>query len=415
MGWFSSRKSTPEVKGDRGASTLGIDLNAGTVRAVAGRGGRHRVLVLDDPFAEMPLEISLQHRTPEVGRAGRKLVRRLPHAVCANYLPFLGQPQEWNVGRNTLVAEEALLLALRRIHEPCAGYEHVAVAVPSYLVTAQVGKIVPLLQRVKLPLNGTVVAPLAVAADRAQQLLHDEPLTKDSKTWVVPMLRNGQPAPAVAVICDLDEYALSVSLVKVDAEQAQLLATSSYPRLGMRVWKDRLLDLVADRCVRLCRRDPRDSAEAEQSLYEQIEASLDLIRDGHKVAVKARAAHWFQDLVFQPEDFENFCAPLLKQTLQAVNELVSSAAIVEPPRAIWLLNEAGRLPGLRKTLHRHTTERTYVSVLPAEAVSMAAANLAERWRLGELPRVHLDGQIAFPKKQVESKPASSKTAPTKRI
>jgi hypothetical protein len=414
MGWFSSRKSTPEAETDRG-STLGLDLNAGTVRAIAGRGGRHRVMVLDDPFAELPLAVSLRHRTPEVGRAGTKLIRRLPHAVCSNYLPFLGQPQEWNAGRNSLVADEAMLLVLRKIQEQCAGFEHLAVALPNYLVVSQVTRLVPLLQRVKLPLSGTVAAPLAIAADRAVQLLHDEPLTKDSKTWVVPMLRNGQPAPATVVIVDLDDYALSLSLIKVDNEQAQVLANSVYPRLGLRIWKDRLLDLVSDRCVRLCRRDPRDSAEAEQSLYEQLEASLDLIRDGHRVAVKARAAHWFQDMILQPDDFENFCAPLLKQTLQAVNDLVTSAAIQFPPRAIWLLNEAGRLPGLRKMLHQHATERTFVSLLPTEAVAMAAANLAERWRLGELPRVHLDGQIALPKKASEAKPVANKTAPTKRV
>ena len=404
MGWFTSRKSSPEIRNDRSAS-LGVDLNAGRVRATAGRSNRHRVLLLDDPFADLPMTISMEQRTPEVGRAGARLVRRLPHAVCANYLPFLGQSQEWSAGRLTLRPESAISLALDRLRVLCTGYDHLAMAVPAYLILSQMTKFVPLVMRAKLPLNGTVVAPLAVAADRATQLLHDEPLSQNAKTWVVPIHRSGQAAPTTTVIVDIDDYALTVTLVRVDEEQAQILGSSAYPRLGLKVWKDRLLDCVADRCVRLCRRDPRDSAEAEQSLYEQIDASLDLIRDGHKVAIKARAANWFQDLIFQPDDFEGFCSGMLKQTVQAVNELILTSSLLQPPRAIWLLHDAGRLPGLRKLLHQHATEQTYVTTLPPEAVSMAAANLAERWRVGELPRSHLDSSIPFPKKPAEAKPA----------
>ena len=36
------------------------------------------------------------------------------------------------------------------------------------------------------------------------------------------------------------------------------------------------------------------------------------------------------------------------------------------------------------------TERTNVRVLHPEAAAAAAANLIDRWALGELPRTHLD-------------------------
>ncbi|WP_171471264.1 hypothetical protein [Frigoriglobus tundricola] len=81
-----------------------------------------------------------------------------------------------------------------------------------------------------------------------------------------------------------------------------------WPRLNVKAWKDRLLDAISDRCVRLCRRDPRDSAEAEQALFEQLDEALDRARAGQRSSLCVRTAHWFQDVVQQPEEFEAHCA-----------------------------------------------------------------------------------------------------------
>ena len=102
MGWSNwSRKAAGEL--DTGA-VVGLDLTAGRARAVYGpaAGATPRVLPLDDPHADLPLAISLEHRPAVVGRAGAGLVRRLPHLVCRDYLPALGQTREWRGGRHKL-------------------------------------------------------------------------------------------------------------------------------------------------------------------------------------------------------------------------------------------------------------------------------------------------------------------------
>src|SRR6266487_2443455 len=63
-----------------------------------------RILLLDDPHPDLPLAISLENRALQLGRAGLALARRLPHLTCTNYLPRLGQPQEWKGGRHRLDA-----------------------------------------------------------------------------------------------------------------------------------------------------------------------------------------------------------------------------------------------------------------------------------------------------------------------
>ena len=70
-----------------------------------------------------------------------------------------------------------------------------------------------------------------------------------------------------------------------------MVGTAVWPRLAVKAWKDKLLDAVSDRCVRLCRRDPRDSAEAEQSLFEQLDDSLDRYANVARLARDAVAAY----------------------------------------------------------------------------------------------------------------------------
>src|SRR5262249_16857764 len=197
------------------------------------------------------------------------------------------------------------------------------------------------------------------------------------------------------LIVDCDDHALTASLVQIEKNQARLLATSVQPRLNLRAWKDRVLAGLADRCVRVCRRDPRDSGAAEQAPYEQIDSARDPLRQSPGVELVVRSTHWYQNLILSSDDFGGFCGSLLKPTLGVVRELVQSAA-PEPPQAVWLTHAAGRLPGLSAALHANMAERTGLAVLPPDAGARAAVVMAGRWVRDELPRTHLDSIVMLP-------------------
>src|SRR5581483_3443688 len=103
--------------------------------------------------------------------------------------------------------------------------------------------------RCRLPVLGSVSSALAAAlAAYAEQ------------TW-----------SGLCLVVDADDHALTWSLACVDGAHAAVVGVETVPRLGVRAWKDKLLEAVADRCVRRSRRDPRASAPAEQALYDQLE------------------------------------------------------------------------------------------------------------------------------------------------
>jgi len=405
-----ARKSSSSVS-DVGVTVLGLDVNSTRARAIGQRENRWRTVMLDEPFEELPFAISLDKRAPEVGRQAIQISRRFPHLVCLNYLPCLGMAKEWKAGRLRLDPFQALALTMDRIRASLGEYDTLALTLPSYLSPAQVTKFLQLADKAKWNVKGAAILPLVLAAEYAHEWQNVVPLpmnlpktidpnktwceTEDESDWVVPMPQKGHEpdAPFAVLIIDADEHAMTASVVQLDPTQARLLSTIPLPRLSVRVWKERLLDALSDRCIRLCRRDPRDSAVAEQALYEQLDDALERTRHGQKVDLTVRSEHWFQNLVQQPDDFDGFCTGLMKQSLDSIRELVVSAQLAEPLRAVLFTNAAGRLPGLVEALQKHMPERTTVKVLPPEAVAQATAKLGSRWRDGSLPRVFLDTSL----------------------
>jgi hypothetical protein len=390
----------PQSTPDR-TRVVGIDLTATRVRAVALAAGRTRALVLDDPAEDVLLYLALDRRTPDVGDAGHRLCRKLPHLVCSNFLPQLGQPRRWQGTRCIVTPESALQAVFDKLRGPVAAETDAAgLSLPAYLTAGQVRAVVELAGKARLPLRGTASAPLAVAAHRAGWLLdgltdwpgasHDP--DDDGLEWVVPLPRT-VAGPAAVVVVDVDEFALSASVVGVEPNEVKSLAAAAWPRASLKAWKDRLLDALADRCVRLCRRDPRDSADAEQALYEQLDDALDRAQVGHPVTLSVRGSHWYQDLTQRPSDFEGYCAALAKLGADGVRELVRSVNLPVPPRAVWLTYAAARLPGLAAAVHQGVPEQTDVLALPPNAAADAAAALVPYWLTGLIPSVHLDAVI----------------------
>jgi hypothetical protein len=389
MGWVNWSRKSAEARGDRGP--LGVDLNAGRARAAYGRATRNKLHPLDDPRPDLTLAISMEARSAEVGPKALAISRRLPHAVCSGYLPALRQPQEWKHGRHTLTPESATALALDRLRVACAPHDGIAFGLPTYLSVAQVTALQGLTERAKLKVRGTVTVPLALAAERATHYLHgSREEAADAPT------RTGRSITTTSVlIVDADDYALTAVVVRISEEEVRVLSSATLPRLGTKFWRERLLDSLSDRCVRLCRRDPRDTADTEQMLFDQIEDAIDRARTGQRVSLSVRSTHWYQDLVHAPADLAAFCTPLCRLAGEEMKNLTAAAGN-DGPRAVWLTHDAGRLPGLATALHQAMSERSSVRILHPEAAAAATANLIDRWAVGELPRTHLDTTIPLP-------------------
>jgi hypothetical protein len=396
MAW--AFRSTPATRSQNDPLLVGLDLNASRARAVHGPATlAPSVLPLDGDTEELPTVVSLEGKRPEVGRAGAALCRQAPHLACLDFLASLGETREWVIGRHRLDAARLTTLVLERLHTATAGAGGVMLALPAYMSRVQASLLAPLATKARLPLLGTVRSILATAFAAHATL----------------------PWTGTALVLDADDHALSAATVVADGGQLWLQAGHDWPVLSLRAWKTRLLDRVADRCIRQSRRDPRDSAPAEQSLYEQLEHALDNCGQGRTVELLVQTDRWYQNLLLRPEEFATFCEPLVTRAVEGVRGLVTVGGRTAL-RVVLVTRAAGRLPGLLPALQKAvgTTAGPVAVQEPSEDfgedllaeggslagvalladadVARAAHALAGRVQKGELPQGHHDLTLPVP-------------------
>jgi hypothetical protein len=247
-------------------------------------------------------------------------------------------------------------------------------------------------------LRAVLLAPLGVAAAFAPALYSHlpSPTQNTSKTLVQTNqpARDLRQAPITVGIVDVDTFALSAAVVGIAHDTARLLAFSAWPRLGLSAWYNRVLDAVADHCIRLCRRDPRDWPEAEQGLFEQLPYALEQCYAGQPIRWLVRTDEWYQELHMVPEELEGYCAGLAQSAEQVIRQLTQDTNNSAPPRALWMTSRASRLPGLNRQLQWNKPPGTRLEILSPSAIAQAAATLTAHWPSTEHP-MYLDGTISL--------------------
>lgn len=353
--------------------SAGLDLNASFARAVAGGpDAAPAPLPLEETGAGLPLALSLQGRHPEVGLAGTVLCREFPHLVCQDFLPHLGTEKCWAAGRHRLDAARALGLVFDSVRLALGGVRSLVLALPPYLSSAQAVQAVRLAQRAKLPVAGSIAAPLALG-------------------WTA---HARQPWSGAAVLVDVDHYALTGAVLRAAPGQLQVLSRKTLPILGLRIWKERLLNAIADLCIHHNRRDPRDSGSAEQLLHDQLDGVLEACDEGQMVELVIRTSTWCQNLILQPRQILSFCAPLIREAAEEVS--AAWQALSEGPTLVILSAAAARLPGLAPALVEAAGGKVPTLVLGADAAAQAAFTLACSPVRGMSAAEHLGRALSLP-------------------
>jgi hypothetical protein len=305
-----------------------FDLNCSRLRAVYGPAEEAPTVFPLEPLREdLPLVLCLQGRTPEVGTPGLVLCRERPDLTYRDFLPYLGHvfgaPQPWRP-RTSLDPQQALGVLFQKLRRLCTTRGEACCALPPYLDETQVHLVYQAAEQAGFRLDASAASPLAAAlAARAER-----------------------PWSGTALLIDLDDHALWVSVLQESEREARLLETYLYPELGLARWKMRLLNALADCCILQSRRDPRAFSTAEQSLYLQLDAIMASCVQNHSANVVFQAGQWHQHMVLPPDDTESFCEGLTRPLLADVQALFNTRWPDKTPTAILLSAQAANLPGL---------------------------------------------------------------------
>jgi hypothetical protein len=352
---------------------IGLDLNATRVLASGGPlGAPPHTLSLAGTQVELPMALSLERRRAEVGHAALAICRRSPYLVCRDFLPHLGTDRTWVNGRHKYDAAKATSLVLEILRPVAKGSGGVALTVPSYLTNDQSTRLRKLAEKARLPILGLATAPLAIA-------------------WA---MRMEEPWTELAMVADIDEHALTWTALGVSEGQVCLLGQRTLAQLGMAAWKNRLVNALADRFVSQSRRDPRDSADAEQMLYNELDRAGDAYRHNRLVEFAVETDHWYQNLVLRPEEYLGITAALAQRAAAERHALDEELTLHEPARTLFMTAAAAQMPGLVEAVRDSVKAEVEIIHLPADAAARAAHELAACMHRGELPRSAFD--LAIP-------------------
>jgi hypothetical protein len=367
---------------------IGLDLDATRARAVSAPVSQPPApLRLTESHVELPLALNLEGRQIAIGASALRLCRRLPDFACQDFLPYLGRKWHRACGRHRVDAERAVGLVADYLGRAFGRCEGAAIAVPSYLDPAQIEYLAGLADRGHWRLFGWT--PRSLAAILA---------ARDRLPWT-----------GVVLVLDVDGHALTLSAVGIETNRAVLLLSESAPAWSRNVWLTRLLDGVAHRCIRLTRRDPRESAETEQHLYDQLLAVLEQPLGNQPVEMVLQTGQWYQRLSISAKDLAAPCAPLAAQVLVRLREVVEATAAHGPVGLVLLTASAARLPGLAAAveaalpsspvkapineddfgeglLEEENGPPAGIIMLDPDALARAAHYLAVRQSQGDLPR-----------------------------
>jgi hypothetical protein len=386
---------------------IGLDLNATRMRAVRGPlGDSPHMVPLAPPLADLAMVLDLRNRSAQVGAAGLGICRQLPRQAWQNFLPQIAQSppprRKWFRSSSKLDAARALGMALQHAAGHCKHSDGVVLTLPAYLSDAQIGTVLTVAVQAGIPVLGSIAAPLAASlAAHAEQ------------TWF-----------GAAVVVDVDDQSLTVATVRSDQGQAKLLDACSWPHLNFRAWQERLLNALADCFILDSRWDPRESAVAEQTLFDQLDGLLDATLQGRAMQVSVRMPERFQNLVLQPHDSAVFCAALRRQAAAEVARILNAPREAAPIGTVLITADAARLPGLVADLqalvcHAETAidakttlddeedfgqgllddepeESKTAVVLTTDAAARGAHSVAVYFQRGDVPCGHFNAAAPLP-------------------
>ena len=392
---------------------VALDWNASRVRAVRGEaGGEAHPVPLEPPGVALPLALDLEREPCEIGAAVLRRSRVAAGRVCQGFLPYLtekpGHGPRWQAGRRTLDSQAVCERIWQRLQPAVGDAGAIVLGLPDYLRPVQANALRKLGEKSRLPIVGT--APVALLAALSARGTFD-PAGAATSFWDRSVL-----------VLDVDEHALTLGWVKAIADKAQLVESRSFPHLGLRFWRERLLDSLADLFIRSHRRDPRDTPQAEQMLFDQLEILADACQANEAIHVGVQGREWYKHVLVTPDLAAQSCHALTAQAAGETERLFESWSGGEWPPRLIVTHAAARLPGVIRAIRGLTpvnasaetrlpqikateyddfdfgenllidaAEPTIaVLTLPADAPARTAHALAGAFIAGTLPRGHLE-------------------------
>ncbi|MCL4831257.1 MAG: Hsp70 family protein [Caldilineaceae bacterium] len=280
---------------------------------------------------------------------------------------LMGSGKNVEMAGTTYTPQEISAFILRRLREAAAAYlgedvQRAVITVPAYFnepqrqATIEAGEIAGL--QVERILNEPTAAALAYGYGRES---------------------GGQPLRVL--VYDLGGGTFDVSIIELDGEIVDVIATAGNNHLGGDDFDQRLADLLADEFERDHKIDLRQNHQAWARLFRAAEeAKIELSSVPYATVnleyiasdKKGRPLHIQREI--QREEFEGLISDLLDGTLDAIDQALTDANLEAGDLdRVLLVGGSTRIPAVWSLITEHLEREPHSEIDPDAAVALGAA------------------------------------------
>lgn len=356
---------------------VGIDLGT-TYSAVAYLDAHGQPVTVENRDGELVTPSVVQivaNRKILVGREALVRAAERPDCTALDFKRDMGEKfYRRPVGGKELSPEALSALVLKRLmldtRQKLGDVREAVITVPAYFgdnrrkATEDAGRIAGL--KVADILNEPTAAALADA--------FREYLNRGGDARRLDLVAVATTAPTTTLVFDLGGGTFDVTIIRIDSNRFEVLATGGEVRLGGVDWDERLVNYVADEFARRYGVDPRDdpgTALRFRATCELAKRSLS-VRDHTALVVEhlGRKLH----LPVTREQFEELTADLLTRTQLSTEMLLEDAMLTwDRIDEILLVGGSTRMPMVHKMLERISAKRPIMAAAPDQIVAHGAA------------------------------------------
>ena len=322
-----------------------------------------------------------------VGEEARTAAATHPDWVAMNFKRDMGEKfYHQRIGGKEFSPEALSALVLKRLREdferqagPVAG---AVITVPAYFgdarrkATQDAGRIASL--NVVDIINEPTAAALANAFRQY--------LAAGGGTIKFELAAIASTAPSTTLVFDLGGGTFDVTIVRIDGEDFNVLATGGEVRLGGIDFDRRLADAVSDDFARHHGIDPRDDPEMSAKLLAACENAKIELSTAKQVAVQLQHLGRHLAVPMTRTRFEDLTADLLTRVQMSVELLLEDALLTwDRIDDVLLVGGSSRMPMVARMLERISGKQPNMATAPEQIVAHGAAIHAAITQMGSSP------------------------------
>lgn len=180
--------------------------------------------------------------------------------------------------------------------------------------------------------------------------------------------------PETILVYDLGGGTFDVTLMRIEKDQYNTIATAGDVHLGGIDWDQRLVDCIAEQFVKEHEVDPRECPVGLERLQKEASEVKRALSARPSITVQISHNGFVSKLKISREQFEELTADLLERTRLTVHRVLRDAEVTwTDVTRLLLVGGSTRMPMVQSMLEQESSLEVDRSLSPDEAISHGAA------------------------------------------